>query len=213
MVSVQALARSRIRHGFQQIERNLRTGQILLIVDDEVGAVFGSADVRWFFSDLIEHTRHLHFLILSREPIYDSLGSTKIVNVQLAGLNEMDSARLFMQRIHRVLEPRDLHPLEDAASEPNQALRGQRPVDRVQALSHLRGHPLMRRLKGHPGNICIASSHVIPQGQSLYKLASSDDLLEPGESQQGRSHRSELPGPFPIFSNPLDDIDALEDLR
>jgi len=170
LLSTQVLARSRIRRGLQQIERRQPAAKVLCIVDDAAGAVAGSANMRWLFGDLIEHTRHLHFLILSREPIYADLGNTKMVNEALGGLTETDAARLFLQRIHRQLEPRDLERQEAQPA-------GRSPVERV--LGQLRGHPLLKRLNGHPGHICTVSSSVVPGGASLYELAAQADLLEP----------------------------------
>ncbi|CAE7252287.1 unnamed protein product [Symbiodinium necroappetens] len=73
----------------------------------EVGAFASSAAVRKLFGELLEHTCHLHLLVLSRTPIYSSLGPSKVVNVALPGLEEYDSAKLFLQRMHRKLEARD----------------------------------------------------------------------------------------------------------
>ncbi|CAE7034962.1 unnamed protein product [Symbiodinium natans] len=98
--------RQRIRRGFRQIERVRRKAPVLLVVDDEVGA-FTSSDVRKLFGELLEHTCHLHLLVLSRTPIYSSLGPSKVVNVALPGLEEYDAAKLFLQRMHRKLEAQD----------------------------------------------------------------------------------------------------------
>eukprot|EP00435_Cladocopium_sp_Y103_P046549 s3524_g13.t1 len=99
--------RQRLRRGFQQIERARRRAPTLLVVDDEAGAVAADKDVRKLFGELLEHTCQLHILILSRAPIYHSLGPTKVVNVPLSGLKEPDAAKLFLQRIHRMLDDRD----------------------------------------------------------------------------------------------------------
>eukprot|EP00439_Symbiodinium_sp_Y106_P084254 s668_g25.t1 len=99
--------RQRIRRGFKQIERIRRKAPVLLVVDDEVGAFTSSAAVRKLFGELLEHTCHLHLLVLSRTPIYSSLGPSKVVNVALPGLEEYDAAKLFLQRMHRKLEARD----------------------------------------------------------------------------------------------------------
>eukprot|EP00438_Fugacium_kawagutii_P035232 Skav227191 [mRNA] locus=scaffold2048:165552:170381:- [translate_table: standard] len=99
--------RQRLRRGFQQIEHARRRAPSLLVVDDEAGAVAACKDVRRLFGELLEHTCQLHILVLSRAPIYHSLGPTKVVNVPLKGLKEPDAAKLFLQRIHRMLEDRD----------------------------------------------------------------------------------------------------------
>eukprot|EP00442_Polarella_glacialis_P000609 CAMPEP_0115081184 /NCGR_PEP_ID=MMETSP0227-20121206/19113_1 /TAXON_ID=89957 /ORGANISM="Polarella glacialis, Strain CCMP 1383" /LENGTH=793 /DNA_ID=CAMNT_0002468951 /DNA_START=74 /DNA_END=2459 /DNA_ORIENTATION=- len=99
--------RQRIRRGFQQIERSRRGQKILLVVDDEVGAVGSSNDIHKLLGELLEHTHQLHVLICTRAPIYRSLGTTKVVNVPLKGLGEAEAAKLFLQRIHRPLSHLD----------------------------------------------------------------------------------------------------------
>lgn len=101
-------ARQRIRRGFQQLEKCRR--KILLIFDDEAGAISGSSEVRKLMGDLLEHTDHLKILVLSREPVYKTLGNTKVANMPLEGLKREDATRLFLQRIHRPLEARDFRP-------------------------------------------------------------------------------------------------------
>jgi len=186
LMATQVAARARIRRGFQQIERRRPLAKTLFIVDDAVGMVGASANMRWLLGDLVEHTRHLHFLILSREPIYADLGTTKIVNEPLGGINETEAAKLFLQRIHRQLESWDLEHQEAVASGT-----GRSHLERV--LGQLRGHPLLKRLNGHPGHICTVSSHVVPGGPSLYELATQADLLEPPPTMAPLQRQRSMP--------------------
>lgn len=153
--------RQLLRKGFQQIEQSRRGIRMLLVVDDEVGALGSSPDVRRLFGELLEHTYQLQVLICSRSPIYQSLGTTKVVNIQLKGLSETEASRLFLQRIHRPLGSEDF----DEGSPPSA-----RTTMEV-AIRRLCGHPLLQKLSGHPGRIRAASSKVVPGGPSLLLLA------------------------------------------
>lgn len=164
-------ARQRLRRGFQQIERARQGIRMLLVVDDEAG-VLGSADVRRLFGELLEHTYQLQLLICSRQPVYQSLGTTKVVNILLKGLSETEAARLFLQRIHRPLGPQDF---PDAVSEESSPPSARTTIE--SAVRRLSGHPLLQRLAGHPGRIRAASSRVTPGGPSLMALAAGDDLV------------------------------------
>ncbi|CAE8738387.1 unnamed protein product [Polarella glacialis] len=169
--------RQRIRRGFQQIERSRRGQKILLVVDDEVGAVGSSNDIHKLLGELLEHTHQLHVLICTRAPIYRSLGTTKVVNVPLKGLGEAEAAKLFLQRIHRPLSHLDfLVPGPDGGDRSGGMAHGEAspPSARTTMESTIRrlsGHPLLARLGGHPGQIRAASSFVIPGGPSLLQLS------------------------------------------
>mmetsp|Transcript_53871 Transcript_53871/g.126293 ORF Transcript_53871/g.126293 Transcript_53871/m.126293 type:complete len:727 (+) Transcript_53871:76-2256(+) len=164
--------RQRIRRGFKQIERIRRKAPVLLVVDDEVGAFTSSAAVRKLFGELLEHTCHLHLLVLSRTPIYSSLGPSKVVNVALPGLEEYDAAKLFLQRMHRKLEARDF-PAPMGSADAGGGAPSPSPSRGVleAAIQRLKGHPLLHRLAGHPGNIREVASRVVPGGPSLIDLA------------------------------------------
>eukprot|EP00931_Biecheleriopsis_adriatica_P091213 TRINITY_DN65109_c0_g1_i1.p1 TRINITY_DN65109_c0_g1~~TRINITY_DN65109_c0_g1_i1.p1 ORF type:complete len:808 (+),score=138.07 TRINITY_DN65109_c0_g1_i1:100-2523(+) len=167
--------RQRLRRGFQQIERSRRGARTLLLIDDEVGAVAGSAEVQKLLGELLENTYQLHVLICSRAPIYRSLGPTKVVNVPLKGLSEPDAAKLFLQRIHRRLDDANDFPAQgrsraEAADGAEDASPPSRGVMEA-TISQLRGHPLLKCLGGHPGKIRFASSLVTPGGPGLMELA------------------------------------------
>jgi hypothetical protein len=158
--------------------------------------------------DILDQTRQLHFLVLSREPVYESWGATKVVNEKLSCLTEMEAARLFLQRIHRRLWPHELvSPGESSpggmsglSASPAGQVDGagsssaaSNPPTREAMLALLCKHPLLRKLNGHPGNIFAVASCVTPTGPSLNELAEQDDLIiEPTELQQqtnGGLHR------------------------
>lgn len=168
--------RQRIRRGFKQIERIRRKAPVLLVVDDEVGAFASSAAVRKLFGELLEHTCHLHLLVLSRTPIYSSLGPSKVVNVALPGLEEYDSAKLFLQRMHRKLEARDFPADPMGSADAGGGAPSPSPPRGVleAAIQRMKGHPLLHRLAGHPGNIREVASRVVPGGPSLIELAQQE---------------------------------------
>lgn len=171
--------RQRLRRGFQQIEKVRKSSKILLVVDDEVGAVASCSEFQKLLGEILEHTYQLHILICSRAPLYKSLGTTKVVNVPLKGLAEADSAKLFLQRIHRPLAPNDFTDGPDASG----GLAGEMspPIRNTMesAIRRLTGHPLLRGLAGHPGRIRAVSSLVTPGGPTLLELAKQveDDAL------------------------------------
>eukprot|EP00929_Paragymnodinium_shiwhaense_P113202 TRINITY_DN81460_c0_g1_i1.p1 TRINITY_DN81460_c0_g1~~TRINITY_DN81460_c0_g1_i1.p1 ORF type:complete len:777 (+),score=115.24 TRINITY_DN81460_c0_g1_i1:120-2450(+) len=191
-LSFHVLAQARICRVLQQLERTRRLCKILFIIDDDIGCVRACSQMRSMLGEIIEHTHHVHFLILSREPIYDSLGATKIVNEQLRGLAHADAARLLLKRIHRRLEPRD--GIGDLLGlQPGAATRGGSQTSSKAAAAaslvertvvELSNHPLMARLEGHPGRIVAVSSKVVPGGPSLLELASQDGLLGPSAVEE-----------------------------
>merc|ERR1719401_3324052 len=101
----------RLRRGFQLLEKGRRSARTLLVIDDQVGAISASIELRQLLGELLDNTHRLHVLLCSREPVYEPLGQGKAVNVPLDGLGEGDAARLLLQRVHRILVPADL-PLQ-----------------------------------------------------------------------------------------------------
>lgn len=181
-VDALAHARSRILRTIRDLERSHRCAQLLIVIDDEAGYLKSSMDARKLLGDLLEQTHHLHVLITSREPVYDPLGSTRIVNEKLPPLTDLDAARLFSQRIHRRLEPAELgswhHAPGNHPPDPGKPTEMAIEATRDQVIAHLRGHPLLQRLAGHPGNIVSTASRVVPGGPSLFTLAAQEDLLD-----------------------------------
>lgn len=194
-------ARTRIRRGLQQLERHRGNSRKLLIIDDEAGAVSGSSDVRRFFGEILEHTHQVQILICSRQCIFDSLGSNKVLNMPLQPLGTEAAARLFLQRVHRPLEPADLcipgvaaHQMGLSRPASGSSIRSLNSVAsermRRHALDTLVGHPrvpgrathpLMERLAGHPGRILAVTSSVVPDGPTLFELAAANPV--PAASQ------------------------------
>merc|ERR1712232_152974 len=144
-----------------------RSRLMLVALDDEVGAVSGSKDVRRSLGELLERADFLRLLICSREPIYDHLGSMQMRNFLLEGLPSIDAARLFLLRIHRRLSPVDLTPPGSRYS----TLPAANDNDELEKTCiHVCQQAWFQRLHGNPGQICALSSRVVPNGESLYKL-------------------------------------------
>jgi len=185
LASIQPV-RQRLKSSLKALERARPRARFLVVLDDEAGAVSGCLEVQRLLGEMLENTYHLHILILSREPVYWSLGTTKVLNIPLKGLAEADATRLFLQRVHRPLGPHDFLPTSILAAHSaggvGAAMVPPDKAARLEAASlRLRGHPLIQRLEGHPGRIREASSRVTPGGPSLLDLAA---FLEPyGELQ------------------------------
>lgn len=149
----------RLRRAFQQLER--QRGRRLLVIDDSAGALQASPEVRQFLSGLLEATQGLCIAAFSRECVYESLGSFKCVNVRVPGLSSVESAQLFLKRIHRPLQPCDF---EKGATSQTAIRSGGVLVARLAA------HPLMQQLGGNPGDLRLASQRVTPELRSLFDL-------------------------------------------
>lgn len=229
-------ARMRIRRGLQQLERHRGNSRTLLIIDDEVGAVSGSPDVRRFFGEILEHTHQVQILICSRQRIFDSLGSNKVLNMPLQPLGTEAAAKLFLHRVHRPLEPADLERVCIPGGVPQQ-IRPSRPTSgssmrslnseaaermRRHALDRLVGHPrvpgrpphpLMERLAGHPGRILVVTSSVVPDGPTLFELATADLTQAPADAQGAMEAAELTPSipPLPCLSlgHPVPSVGAM----
>lgn len=135
-----------------------------MIFDDEAGAIAKSADARRMLGELLDSTHHLSVVVSSHEPVYASLGATKVVNMGLRGLGPHDTARLFFRRTHRPLRPGDLvrgGSLVDSIA----------PEDAEESMRRLAAqtHPL-RGLEGNPGAVRALSAQVTPALPSLFDL-------------------------------------------
>lgn len=146
-----------------------------LAVQSQVCLRPGSSDSRSSLCSTALSARcQLHILILSRAPIYHSLGPTKVVNVPLSGLKEPDAAKLFLQRIHRMLDDGDFpDPIvgnaDAGGGEPAPSVPQRKLMEST--ILRLKGHPLLHCLGGHPGKIREVASQVTPNGPSLMDLA------------------------------------------
>lgn len=203
-------ARQRIMGRLEQLAKCRR--KMLLIIDDEAGAVSRSSEVRKILGDFLGQTNLLQILVLSRDKIYKDLGSMKVTNLPLGGLNNGEAAELLLRRIHRPLDLRDFRPLSDGVGSYSAACElplplgavpptgpgdpggggccvGAAPAAQVlmypaarRQLCTNHGHPLLRRLEGNPGLIHAVSSRVTPCGPTLQHLAAQSDLLEVASS-------------------------------
>lgn len=134
---------------------------VLLIVDDGSGIVKGSSGVWNVLGELLKAVHRLCIAIFSREHIYESLSSCKCVNLEVPPLSGLESAQLFLRRIHRPLRPRDLV----------QGATGQEALTRKEEiLERLAAHPLLRLMGGNPGRIRDMSQRVTPEVGSLFDL-------------------------------------------
>lgn len=161
-MSMLLLARQRLCRALQAVEKARRSSRLLLIIDDDAGALSHGDEVRRLLGELLDNTHNVHVVICSREPMYTALGATKAVNIPLCGLAEPDAARLLLLRIHRPLAPPDFAP-GSAPWVP--------PASLEKAIKSLRGHPILRTLGGNPGQIGAVSSQVHEGGPSLMELA------------------------------------------
>jgi hypothetical protein len=172
-------ARIRIRRGLKELEKGKQRGRstrILLIIDDEADAMSSNSEARRLLGDLLENTQHLCVLILSRQPVYKSLGQSKVVNVRLDGLERKDAAKLFLQGVHRPLEFSDFPPEDNMVTSgrgPGHAMAGVQRNDYNHVCAKVSEHPLLYRLAGHPGRIRAMSSKVTPGGPSLMEMATN----------------------------------------
>ncbi|CAE7204662.1 ANKRD50 [Symbiodinium natans] len=76
--------------------------------------------------------------------MYESLGPCKCVNVPMAALTAVQSAQLFLKRMHRPLRPCDL---EQGAPAHGAIVRSE------EILHKLARHPLLLQLAGNPGQV------------------------------------------------------------
>jgi len=136
-------------------------GRHLLLLDDRCGAVGASSEVRSLLSNMLEAAKNLSLVVCSREQMYESLGPCKCVNVPMAALTAVQSAQLFLKRMHRPLRPCDF---EQSASAQIALARSE------EILTRLAQHPLLVQLAGNPGQVDAICQRVTPQLRSLFDL-------------------------------------------
>merc|ERR1719149_488602 len=112
--------------------------------------------------DLLDNTRELRFLICSQDPIYNSLGSIKVRNFPLGGLEGPHAAKLFMMRVHRHIVPRDFPADMTQGPRPSNKEEWDAMLERNPATPQRPGllelHPLLESLKGNPERIRAVAS-------------------------------------------------------
>ncbi|CAE7445645.1 SFM1 [Symbiodinium sp. CCMP2456] len=136
-------------------------GRHLLLLDDRCGAVGASSEVRSLLSNMLEAAKNLSLVVCSREQMYESLGPCKCVNVPMVALTAVQSAQLFLKRMHRPLRPCDF---EQNASTQIALARSE------EILTRLAQHPLLVQLAGNPGQVDAICQRVTPQLRSLFDL-------------------------------------------
>jgi len=136
-------------------------GRHLLLLDDRCGAVGASSEVRSLLSNMLEAAKNLSLVVCSREQMYESLGPCKCVNVPMVALTAVQSAQLFLKRMHRPLRPCDF---EQNASAQIALARSE------EILTRLAQHPLLVQLAGNPGQVDAICQRVTPQLRSLFDL-------------------------------------------
>jgi hypothetical protein len=173
------MIRQRIRRGIHQIERARLGRPILLAIDDKVGAVAGNTEVQRMLGELLDNTHELRLLICSQEPIYGSLGATKVTNCSLPGLQKREAARLFLQRVHRPLSDEDFPP--ELVASTRQGSCTPSSLKDLHTLWLLRS-PVLDGLKGNPARIRALADRVVPGSPSLPELS---QMLELGATAHG----------------------------
>eukprot|EP00403_Amphidinium_massartii_P007108 CAMPEP_0178376658 /NCGR_PEP_ID=MMETSP0689_2-20121128/3515_1 /TAXON_ID=160604 /ORGANISM="Amphidinium massartii, Strain CS-259" /LENGTH=723 /DNA_ID=CAMNT_0019996685 /DNA_START=185 /DNA_END=2355 /DNA_ORIENTATION=- len=195
----------RIRHLLHLLKSRRSSNRSLLVLVDEVGLVSSSSDVRQMLGELLEQADLLSILVCSRAPIYPSMShklcDARVMNFELPGLSPLDSANLFLQRIHRRLAPEDFPGTAAGAT-----ISALPPVTQQKewAVRQLIGppcHPLLQRLRGNPGHISAVAAQVTPGGPTLLDLAAKDDLLPVAEPITVAG--SQRPAPSPTCGGDL----------
>jgi len=148
----------------QQLER-CRPTPMLLVLDDECHALQLPV-LRGLLAEALRKTHRLVLLLCSTTPLHESLGSTKVVNVELTGLDDARSASLLLRRVHRPLSPGDFLEAEGISEARAQAqLRQSSEVAKLLVASQI-----LQPLGGNPGLIRHVGSQVFPGGRPLRDL-------------------------------------------
>mmetsp|Transcript_84216 Transcript_84216/g.180468 ORF Transcript_84216/g.180468 Transcript_84216/m.180468 type:complete len:939 (-) Transcript_84216:90-2906(-) len=164
----------------------------LLIVDDEAGILHRSADAQRCIGGLLQATRRLSVLCVSRQPIYQPLGQHRCENYSLGPLTDAEAARIFLRRRNR-----PFHPVDFRQTAPPQAgMAGGRQVLSEMAEGStispfpqswdelhktITEHPVLVSLAGHPGRVRAAAAKVTPHLRSLFDLSNFSSSALPGE--------------------------------
>lgn len=113
-------------------------------------------------SHLLAETTHLHLLLTARDPLgHWAMGYSKVVDLPLPQLAPFDAARLLARRARRPFFAADF---EGGNSLPDVPLSLGREL-----LLRLRESPVMKEVKGHPGQILAAAAMVGAELESLLK--------------------------------------------
>lgn len=149
----------------QHLERCRAHAPMLLVLDDECNAL-ESKPLRSLLAEVLRKTHRLALLLCSPQPLHDSLGSTKVVNIELTGLDASRSAALLLRRVHRPLEPSDFLAAESLSEGRARAqLQQSSEVAKLLVASQI-----LQPLDGNPGLIRHLGSRVFRSGPALRDL-------------------------------------------
>ncbi|CAE7559953.1 unnamed protein product [Symbiodinium natans] len=151
----------------QQLERFRSHAPILLVLDDECNALEQSNPLRGLLAEVLRKTHRVTLLLCSRSPLHESLGDTKVVNIELAGLDEQRCASLLLRRVHRPLAPADFLDSENL-SEGRTRAQLRQAADVVAKL--LVASKVLLPLCGNPGLVRQVGSQIYPGGPPLREV-------------------------------------------
>jgi len=139
----------------------------LLLVVDNADSL--SPEERSLLLKVLNKTKS-RILLTAKRPWDRDIGTCQVRNVELRGLDQESSAKLFWKRIRRTLHPNDfvgvsLPKLRDQAGNPLNPSRYQ--------ILALQCHPLVRALAGNPGQIRKIAAQVVTGLPSLNDLLDS----------------------------------------
>lgn len=152
----------------QQLERLRPHAPLLLVLDDECGALKRSKSLKTLLADLLRKTHRLVLLFCTRAPLHESIGSTKVVNIDLAGLDEQRAANLFLRRVHRPLLETDFKASRCLPEDG--AVDFQLPHSCNGVVELLLRSQVLSPLQGNPGLLREVGSLIIPHGKPLPQI-------------------------------------------
>jgi hypothetical protein len=144
---------------------------ILLVLDDQVGAISGSPELQSKLGELLDSTPALRLLICSRAPICPSLGGSECCNYPLGGLGREEAAALLIAGVKRKIMRKDFP--EDMPPRLPSTTQEWDDMSREDVQTLLQDNPLLDRLQGHPMRIRAVAGRVAPDGPSLLHLVAA----------------------------------------
>mmetsp|Transcript_4642 Transcript_4642/g.9403 ORF Transcript_4642/g.9403 Transcript_4642/m.9403 type:complete len:260 (-) Transcript_4642:51-830(-) len=170
----------------QQLERFRSHAPILLVLDDECHALEQSNSLRGLLAEVLRKTHRVTLLLCSRSPLHESLADTKVVNIELAGLDEQRCASLLLRRVHRPLGPADFLDSENLSEDRTRAqLRQAAEVAKLLVASKV-----LVPLAGNPGLVRQVGSQIYPGGPPLRVVVQETVLSPPPPATRDVSRNS-----------------------
>ncbi|CAE7396516.1 unnamed protein product [Symbiodinium sp. CCMP2592] len=170
----------------QQLERFRSHAPILLVLDDECHALEQSNSLRGLLAEVLRKTHRVTLLLCSRSPLHESLADTKVVNIELAGLDEQRCASLLLRRVHRPLGPADFLDSENLSEDRTRAqLRQAAEVAKLLVASKV-----LVPLAGNPGLVRQVGSQIYPGGPPLREVVQETVLSPPPPATRDVSRNS-----------------------